>query len=231
MRVPWNKTFWHDEWIVGHLFDYPSYREMAEAYNKMFGTDIAATTLGGHVKHDLGINKPRSTGEYLTEEQKRFIEEHYPNHPVKETTRMFNEKFGTNKKKYTMLNYAKRHGLTVREEIVTKSKIDASHAEGTKHPYREVGDLRYDGHIWLMKTEEGWKCAARHVWEKKHGKIPDGYAVIHLDGDNANHDIENLLAVPMKYLGVLQGNGLRSADAAITTAGVLWCRLKELLDD
>lgn len=224
------KTIWHDDWIVENHLHYPTYKGLTEAYNKTFGYEVGVTTMGTHCKHDLELIRPRVTGEFLTEEQKAFIEEYYPNHSVKETTKAFNEKFGTNKNKHTMLNYARRKGLKVNDEIVTKSKIDASHAEGTKHPFRQIGDVRFDGRYWVMKTENGWKVAHRAVWEKHNGKVKDGNAVIYLDGDNTNWHINNLLEVPIRYLGMLDKNGLRSENAELTRTGVMVCDLMELLD-
>lgn len=219
------KHVWHDEWIAEHLLGFSSYREMIQAYNAEFGVDMSESSLNGHIKNDLGISKPRVTGEFLTEEQKRFIEEYYPHHSVKDTTAEFNRRFGTNKKKYTMLNYARRHGLQVDPAVVTKSKLDASHAPTSKIPYRKVGDIRFDGRYWVVKTENGWKNVNRAVWEKHYGSIPKGYAVIHLDGDCGNYEIDNLQAVPFSYLGLLDRNGMRSTNAEITKTGVLWCNL------
>lgn len=230
MRIPWNKTNWHDDWIVEHLLDYPSYRTLAQAHNELFGTNIAETTIGTHVKHDLGINKVRLSGEFLTDEQKKFLDEYYPHHSVKETTEEFNKRFGTKKRKYTILNYARRKGMVVDQDIVTKSKLDAAHAENAKRPYRKVGDIRFDGKRWVMKGEDGhWEQVGRVIWAKYHGQVKKGYAIIHLDGNQENYEISNLAEVPAKYLGLLQANGFRSADSEITKTGVLWCDLHELL--
>lgn len=228
-RVPWNKTNYNDDWIVEHLFDYPSYREMALAHNELFGTSIGATAIGTYVKYTLKLERPRVTGEFLTDEQKKFIEEYYPDHSVKETTVAFNKRFGTHKKKCTMLNYAKRHGLRVREDVVTKSKLDAIHAEGTKRPYAKIGDVYYDGKNWIMKTETGRKRAQVAVWERYHGEVKKGYAIICLDGNQENWNIENLAEVPISYLGLLQVNGFRSDNAEITRTGIAWCDLKVAL--
>lgn len=224
------KTIWHDDWIVENYLRYPSYKALTDAYNETFGYEVAPTTMNGHCKNDLGLCKPRVTGEFLTEEQKKFIEEYYPSHSVKDTTRAFNETFGTNKQKHTMLNYARRHGLKVDEDVVTKSKIDAAHADGTTHPFRKIGDVRFDGRYWVMKTEEGWKMCHKAVWEKHHGKVAKGNAVIYLDGDNTNWNIDNLLEVPIRYLGLLDRNGMRSENAEITKTGVLWCELHDLVE-
>lgn len=231
MRIPWNKTEYNDEWILENLYSYPSYKALAEAHNAKFGTDIGETAIGGHVKHKLGIDKRRLSGEFLTEEQKAFIEEYYPHHSVGDTTKAFNEKFGTNKNKCTMLNYARRHGLVVDEEIVTKSKR-APHCIGgdSKKAEREIGSVRFDGQYWLIKTEYGWKPCHRAMWEECHGKIKRGDAVIFLDGDKTNWSIENLAEVPITYLGMLDRNGLRSKHPVLTEAGIMWCDLQVAID-
>ena len=225
-----SKTVYNDKWIKEHLHDYKSYREMALAHNELFGTSIKASSIGTYVKHVLKIYKPRQTGEFLTDEQKRFIEDYYPNHNVSETTAAFNAKFGTNRNRYTMLNYARRHGLKVRDDVVTKAKLDASHAEGTKHPYSKPGDTYFDGRSWIMKTEDGQRKRAQvATWEKFHGKVKKGHAIICLDGNQENWNIENLAEVPFSYLGLLQTHGLRSENTEITRTGVMWCDLYSLL--
>lgn len=231
MRIAWNKADYDNEWIRANLYTYPSYKALAEAHNAEFGTDISASAMNNHVKHELGINKRRVTGEFLTDEQKAFIEEYYPHHSVKETTEAFNEKFGTDKKKYTMLNYARKHSLVVDEEIVTKAKRYPHRIGGTaKNKEREIGSLRFDGQYWLIKTESGWKPCHRAVWEEHFGKVGKGNAVIYLDGDRTNWSIKNLEEVPITYLGMLDKNGLRSKHPVLTEAGILWCDLQVAID-
>lgn len=232
MRIPWNKPKYDEEWIVANLYTYPSYKALADAHNKEFGTDISASAMNNHVKHELGIEKKRLSGEFLTDEQKAFIEEYYPHHSVKDTTKAFNERFGTDRKKYTMLNYARRHGLAVDEEIVTKSKREPHRLGGTsKNAERKIGSTRFDGRYWLIKTESGWKTCHRAVWEKHHGKVKKGNAIIYLDGDENNWSIENLAEVPSRYLGMLELNGLRSKHPTVTRAGIVWCDLQVAIDN
>lgn len=201
---------------------------MAEAYNKEFGTTIKESAIRQHTV-DLGFRRPRATGEFLTEEQKKFIEEYYPHHSVEETTRAFNEKFGTNKKKYTMRNYAQRHGLKVDEDLVTESKFRAAHKEGSKRALRKVGDMRFEGRYWIIKTEDGWELIHQYVWKKHRGEIKKDHVIIYLDGDVNNYSIDNLLEVPYKYLGMLNMNKMKSIDPEITKTGVMWCQLYEAI--
>lgn len=231
MRIPWNKTMYEDEWIVENLYAYPSYMALAKAHNEIFGTCIGATAIGHHVKHDLGIDKRRLSGEFLTEEQKAFIEEYYPHHSVAETAKAFNEKFGTDKQKYTMRNYARKHGLVVDEEVVTKSKRSPHCKDGSsKRAERDIGSVRFDGRYWVVKTKDGWKPCHKAVWEEHHRDVKDGHAIIFLDGDRNNYAIENLAEIPIEYLGMLEKNDLRSSHPVLTKAGIAWCDLKVAIE-
>lgn len=54
-----------------------------------------------------------------------------------------------------------------------------------------------DGYVELRI---GGKQVSEHrfVWEKHHGKIPEGWIVHHLNGNRADNRIENLAAMPRK---------------------------------
>ena len=83
---------------------------------------------------------------------------------------------------------------------------------------------------WVMKKEDGtWDQASRVIYEKNFGSIPKDYSVIFLDNDVNNLEPENLLAVPIKYLGLLSQYNLKSVSKEITLAGIEWCKLYEIL--
>lgn len=44
------------------------------------------------------------------------------------------------------------------------------------------------------------KRRPRVIWEEHNGTLPEGYVVIHLDGDKYNDDISNLKAISRKEL-------------------------------
>ena len=48
-----------------------------------------------------------------------------------------------------------------------------------------------------------WYSKARHVWEQENGDIPTGHVIVHLDGNQANCEIENIECVPRKTLAFL----------------------------
>ena len=48
-----------------------------------------------------------------------------------------------------------------------------------------------------------WIRKAVWVWEQEHGPVPDGHAIVQLDGDPANCDPDNLECVPRGVLSRL----------------------------
>lgn len=68
----------------------------------------------------------------------------------------------------------------------------------------------------------------RYVWEKENGKLPDGYRLIHLDGDPQNCNIDNLLAVSdAENLRLNNDNWNNKGE--ITKTGVAIYRLEKAL--
>ena len=79
-----------------------------------------------------------------------------------------------------------------------------------------------DGGNWVQKN--------RYVYEQTHGKIPDEYQVIALDGDRNNFNPGNIHAVPRRIGMMLVVNKLYS-DNKITLTAIKWCELFYALTD
>jgi hypothetical protein len=67
---------------------------------------------------------------------------------------------------------------------------------GSKPPnHKPVGTIRVVDGYFEIKMAEGmrqWKLLHRVIWERMNGKIPDGYLVTFIDGDQTNIEITNL---------------------------------------
>ena len=222
---------WHDEWLIEHIEDYSSYKTMREAYNELFGEDVGLAAIKNHCHYKLGLEKKRRRGRRYTEEQIEWLKEHYPKHGCRKTMEMFNKRFGEDRTYYAIKNFGKTHGITVDEDVATKNKISFAHAPTSKRALKPIGSTRLECGRLVMKTEHGWEGAARVIYRKEHGSIPEGHCVIALDQDCNNIDPDNLVAVPWKYHGLLHKYGLASTDGELTRVGVEWCKLYELIKD
>ena len=93
------------------------------------------------------------------------------------------------------------------------------------HTWRGAGHESVDpkdGYIWLIVAERNPHTGAatrrvmkhRWLWEQAHGPVPEGHALKCLDGDRANTDPANWVAVPRALLPPLNGRFGRGYDAA-----------------
>lgn len=224
-----NKTDRHchtynDKWILENYLNYSSYKKVAQAHNELFNTDITAATMKGHCRK-IGLKKPRKYAEY-TEEEFQWLTENYPLLGVNETLEQFNKKFENKRTRSAIRNFGHNYCDNVKDDVATKNKVKYSTRIKT------TGTLRLEVGRWVMKKEDGtWDQASRVIYENNFGPIPKNYSVIFLDNDVNNLDPENLLAVPHKYLGLLNLYNLKSVSKEITLAGVEWCKLYEILKE
>ena len=225
---------WQDAWILENLFEFSSYAEAAEAYRKTFCIDISVPALKNHCRYKLGIQKPRSDNyRHITEEQADWIRCIYPRLGVKKTRELWNERYKDSLSCTCIKQIARRIcDVVVNPDVATANKLKAVHGKGSKRATRGVGDTRMECGRLVMKADDGeWKSAGRCVWEKEHGAIPTGYALVALDGNTANIRLENLDIVPWNYLGKLQRNGFFSSNPNVTKTGIIWCDLQTVLSD
>lgn len=72
----------------------------------------------------------------------------------------------------------------------------------TREMYSER--LSKDGYIEIKVGRNKWLGKHRYIWEQYYKKdVPKGYAVIFLDGDNRNFDIDNLKIISRGALLIL----------------------------
>ena len=222
---------WQDQWIINNLFGYSSYKEAAFAYQKEFGVDISVPALKNHCLYKLGIIKPRGPNyRHISKEQAEWFRDTYSKNGVNETRRLWNAKYHDSASLTCIKQIAKRLNVSVESNVAISNRLKAAHGENSKRAIRNVGDTRLECGRLVMKAEDGtWQSAGRCIWEKEHGKIPEGYALIALDGDTTNIAASNLEIIPWNYLGKMQRNNFFSADPNVTMTGIIWCDLDTVL--
>lgn len=207
---------WDYDWIRANFNEYATIQDLNKAYNTSHNVDLCYRTFKG-VCQRMGLKKSN-----LTKEQDAFIRLTYPICGTIETTRLYNETFGTNKTCEQMRSLIGNRKLTIADDDTytklrntkpIKYKVGET-TKGWKEPYVKVGTGKF-------VAEGKW------VYEQAYGKVPSSYMVIHLDGDMFHNDLDNLAAIPRKYNAWLIRNNLYSKEAPLTRAAILWCELQE----
>lgn len=225
-----------------------SCESLRKQFNKVFGTMYKTTAFHYHTKR-LGLSK--HIEHQYTAEQDEFLKSNAGKMTRKKLTDEFNARYGTQQKEgaiemrcfqrgWKPLTDGKfKHGDVPwcktaggREEYVKTIKGGnvTSFKKGLiPHNLVTVGTVKYWGTNLRIKTEEGWDNRLRHLWKQAHGKIPDGYVVISVDGDKYTDDIGKLRLISNKTLTVLMSNRWTGKGEQIVDTGIVWCRLREVL--
>ena len=209
---------YNDEWIVENLNLYSSYKALSEAHNQLFGTAMKPVSMKNHCRLKLQLNKERQNYRPWTSTEDDWMRENYPNVGVKDSCLYLNRSRSAVKGRAILL------GITVKDDIATANKRAVHLTDKSKKQVRPVGYMKKECGRWVTKTKNGWVQSSRVIFGLD--KIPEGYCVIFLDGNVDNLNPENLYAVPVAYLGMMDRNGLRSTHPEITKTAIKWCDLK-----
>lgn len=185
-----------------------------------------------------------------TAEEKQFLFEYIPGHTYieirDEFTRRFRPITKAHVKSFSNNNHV-RTGLSGRypKGNVPWNKGTHYHAGGRAKEtqfkagnippqYRPVGSTRIcrDGYLEVkIEDPNKWDYAHRVLWEKAHGKIPEGHVVIFRDGNKENITLENLACIPRSTLSKLTAYRLHGSgeyfDAALATMELV-AKVKEV---
>lgn len=170
-----------------------------------------------------------------TSEEKDFIKENVKGITLKDLTKRFNEKFGTNLTVNQVKGFKTRHRLTSGTVNITphnkgKKGVYFKGCEKTwfkkgNRPanYRPVGSERItrDGYIEVKVSDPAiWKLKHRLKYEEYYGAIPRGYVIIFADRNKNNFSKDNLIAISRKQLSVMNKNDLIKDSADLTQIGI-----------
>lgn len=224
--MPARHVDWHDDWIIANYLNYESYNDMVADYNILFNDHVTKAGMNNHCRYKLKLHKPRQNCRHYTDEQRAWLTENLPKYGRNETCRMFNERFNESRSVRSMKSFTAMYGVKVDEQVWKKHVVE----NANKNKLKEIGTERIDHGRPVVKVGgSDWRYKNRLVYEEAHGKIPKGCAIIHLDNDPLNCDIDNLKAVPKDRLGALIAADMKSEIPQITEAGLLWLELGELL--
>ena len=180
-----------------------------------------------------------------TEAQWQFLLEMYKGRTYIELANLINEKFAISITPKQVKTRLYRQGI---RKGGAGGKYEKGHTPWNKgnkmHFYNLPKSCYKKGHVSLNRKEVGservnrdgywevkvgnpscWKLKHRVIYEEHYGEIPHRYAIIFLDGDKTNLNIENLAAVSQAELLKMNYFKLFSKDPEITKAGIMVARL------
>ena len=174
-----------------------------------------------------------------SDEEKQHLAEITPGRGYKEIQSMMSCKFGFDYTHHQIKGAITRNklntGRTGRFEKgratwnkgtkgLTKANVTSFKKGQKPHNYKPLGSERItkDGYCEIKVSDTGRRWRPKHVliYEKHHGKVPKGSAVIFLDGDKRNFDIDNLYLVTRSQLAMLNKNSLIQKDAELTKTAI-----------
>lgn len=199
-----------------------SVREVADMINKKFGTKYTPSAIT-NIKYRNGLKSGYQRSVSVNDEYLQFLKDNVKGRSNKELTELFNKTFNTNCSETQIASYKRYYHLT--------SGIDMKFKKGeirytTKRPVGSEGTYKGDGVIFIKVAEpDVWVRKNRYVYEQAYGKLPDGYHVIHLNGDKTDFRLENLKAIKDTETLIMGSNKLFFDDPDLTETGILIAKI------
>lgn len=227
------------------------YAALAELMTERFGITFTTEQIHAYAQnHKLTNGMPSGPliGErpkLFPEEILNFIRENAEGKTNAELWKLVNATFGT--------SYTQMQVKQVKQRNHISSGLDGrfqpgqtSHNKGKKgqyapgsekgwfraghspHNHLEVGAevMTTDGYPAVKIAEPNvWKLKHVLVWEAANGPVPEGHAIIFLDQDHTNTNLENLALVSRAELLELNRRELITSNAELTTTGILIARV------
>ena len=161
-----------------------------------------------------------------SDEEKEYLKKITPGHHYKEILSLMNEKFDreftVNQIKGAIGRYKLNTGFNGRFK---KGQVSINH--------KPVGSERIDldGYTLIKVAEPNkWQLKHRVIYEKAYGPIPPNMAVIFLDKNKRNFNINNLALVSREELAIINKNNFIKENAALSRAGVNVAKVKNKIN-
>lgn len=81
--------------------------------------------------------------------------------------------------------------------------------------------LNSDGYTRVKVNKNKWDLKQRVIWEENFGSIPVKHVIIFVDGDKQNFDLDNLVLISRRKLGIINKNRLIKSDSRYTKTGLI----------
>ena len=173
-------------------------------------------------RQDLPFKRNTSHNIIMTDEQAEYLMSIIPGRSSEECRNMINEKYGLQLTLAQIRGWKKNHktpsGYDTKFRPGEKSWITGKKLPGRTNSgcwtkgHRAanavpIGEIRKHDKYWEIKIQDGhandnWVPMHRYIYEKVHGKIPEGYKILFLDRNTDNLEPDNLVCVSAGELNV-----------------------------
>lgn len=192
----WRVTKEHHDFIKKHQAPITR-EELTKMFNKAFGLSVSVSKVASYAKRHgmLRVITPL----IHQPEHLQWLKDNHALLPRRQLTDKFNQHFGTNFTAKDIKTVCRRLGLKM---------------EKVRRNYLPVGTVRQQGRFLRIKTEDPdvWVSMHKHMYEKEHGPVPDGFAIMFADGDGHNTDPDNLVCVPVAASWNINKGGVAKTD-------------------
>ena len=228
-RIRWTPEM---KQVVKDLYETHTSKEIAEILNEKFGIGCTDNIVGAKAAW-LGLKgKERRTTTIYTTEQNEWLRENITKYTYRDLGAAFNNRFHLNRNWKTLKCHCRN---------VLKLKSGAMSRKGyTSWNSSAIGSERVSGNRVIVKVtnvpttgknrEINWKDKGHLVWEQHHGKIPEGYRLVYLDGNKMNYDISNLECVSRSIQGRVS-KAFRGTSPEVKRCAIKMKTLEKILEE
>lgn len=215
--------FWTPEMdaVLKECYGLWTSKEIAQILNDKFGTGFTRSSIDNRIKRK-GIST-KDPGHCYTKEEDEWLRQNLLNYTYTDLVVAFNQTFQTSIGYYALKAHCIKKGF----------KGGMSYQKGYKN-WRStpIGTEKiYQGRIYVKVSDApsgrsdknhmaNWRPKGQVVWEQHHGKMPEGYVVVYLDGNPLNCDISNLECTTNNI------NGQLSVTCSGTSSDLKRCAIK-----
>lgn len=184
------------------------------------GETLGSVQESGNVVRNDARRRPQAYPRWKKEEDD-FLREYYPDHGYDATCTELRNRFNTQRTLRAVKNRVYALGLYLSADTLHEKQLQHVAQWGKKK--QVIGYVNPD--TGMIKTKDGWKRLGALLG------VPKGFYAIHLDGDKTNNNPENIAVISKKTNMRMTINDFWSEDRDITKAGILCCKLEEVLEE
>ena len=201
-------------------------RHLAELFNSTFDRYAEPKWMSKCLRR-MGIEPNLRREHKYSDEQREWLAANVVTMSERELAAAFNAQYGTTVSVDALRGYVKRFiGVKRSKEAVYRHRCAARR----KYHDGDISVQSRGGHrVKVIMTEDGgkrkWVPYGKYLWEREHGKLPDGWSVIFLNGDGTDCNPDNLYAVGPDVMALMARNQWFKDNSEVTLTAIKLCEL------